>query len=55
MKKLLLLLLCSTSMFSQTIYEETFSTAQSLTTSGWTLFNQDSDTGVATKLCSDYL
>lgn len=35
-------------MFSQTIYEETFSTAQSLTTSGWTLFNQDSDTGVAT-------
>lgn len=35
-------------MFSQTIYEQTFSTAQSLTTSGWTLFNQDSDTGVAT-------
>jgi hypothetical protein len=48
MKKLLLLVLCSTSMFSQTIYEQTFSTAQSLTTSGWTLFNQDSDTGVAT-------
>jgi hypothetical protein len=35
-------------MFSQTIYEETFSTAQSLTTSGWTLFSQDSDTGIAT-------
>ena len=35
-------------MFSQTIYEETFSTAQSLTASGWTLFNQDTDTGIAT-------
>mgnify|MGYP000029078701 FL=1 len=48
MKKLLLLLLCSTSMFSQTIFEETFSTDQSLIASGWTLFNQDSDTGIAT-------
>jgi hypothetical protein len=48
MKKLLLLLFCNTSMFSQTIYEETFSTAQSLTASGWTLFNQDTDTGIAT-------
>ena len=48
MKKLLLLLLFSTSLFSQTIYEETFSAEQTLTTSGWTLFNQDSDNGVAT-------
>ena len=48
MKKLLLLLLCSTSMFSQTIYEETFSAEQTLATSGWTIFNQDTDTGVAT-------
>jgi hypothetical protein len=35
-------------MFSQTIYEETFTAAQSLTTSGWTLFSQDTDTGSAT-------
>ena len=35
-------------MFSQTIFEETFSTDQSLIASGWTLFNQDSDTGIAT-------
>ena len=48
MKKLLLLLLLSSSMFSQTIYEQTFTTAQSLTASGWTLFSQDTDTGVAT-------
>ena len=48
MKKLLLLLLFSTSLFSQTIYEETFSAEQTLTTSGWTLFNQDSDNGIAT-------
>jgi len=48
MKKLLLLLLCSTSMFSQTIFQETFTAEQTLATSGWTLFSQDSDTGVAT-------
>lgn len=48
MKKLLLLFLLSSSMFSQTIYEETFTAAQSLTTSGWTLFSQDTDTGSAT-------
>lgn len=35
-------------MFSQTIYEETFSAEQTLATSGWTIFNQDTDTGVAT-------
>ena len=35
-------------MFSQTIYEEKFTLAQALTTSGWTIFNQDTDTGVAT-------
>lgn len=48
MKKLLLFLLFSSAMFSQTIYEEKFTAAQSLGTSGWTLFSQDSDTGVAT-------
>ena len=54
MKKLLLLLLCSTSMFSQTIFQETFTAEQALTTptppatTGWTLFSQDSNTGVAT-------
>jgi hypothetical protein len=48
MKKLLLLLLLSSAMFSQTIYEEKFTAAQTLTTSGWTIFNQDTDTGVAT-------
>lgn len=48
MKKLLLLLLLSSAMFSQTIYEEKFTAAQALTTSGWTIFSQDADTGVAT-------
>jgi hypothetical protein len=48
MKKLLLLLLLSSSMFSQTIYEENFTAAQALTASGWTIFSQDTDTGVAT-------
>jgi hypothetical protein len=48
MKKLLLLLLLSSAMFSQTIYEEKFTAAQTLTTSGWTIFSQDADTGVAT-------
>lgn len=48
MKKLLLLLLFSSAMFSQTIYEEKFTAAQTLTASGWTLFSQDTDTGVAT-------
>lgn len=47
MKKLLLLLF-STSMFSQVIYEETFTAEQALTASGWTLFSQDTNTGVAT-------
>lgn len=35
-------------MFSQTIFQETFTAEQTLATSGWTLFSQDSDTGVAT-------
>ncbi|MEY2739895.1 MAG: hypothetical protein RL259_1804, partial [Bacteroidota bacterium] len=48
MKKLLLFLLFSSAMFSQTIYEEKFTAAQTLGTSGWTLFSQDTDTGVAT-------
>lgn len=47
MKKILLLLLLSSSLFSQTIYEENFTAEQTLTASGWTLFSQDSDTGVA--------
>lgn len=47
MKKLLLLFLFSTSLFSQTIYEETFTADQTLAASGWTLFSQDTDTGVA--------
>jgi len=47
MKKLLLLLF-STSMFSQVIYEETFTAEQALTASGWTLFSQDTNTGIAT-------
>lgn len=37
----------STSLFSQTIYEETFTADQTLAASGWTLFSQDTDTGVA--------
>jgi hypothetical protein len=47
MKKLLLLLLFSHALFSQTIYEETFTAEQTLAESGWTLFSQDTDTGVA--------
>jgi hypothetical protein len=47
MKKLLLLLLFSPALFSQTIYEETFTAEQTLAASGWTLFSQDTDTGVA--------
>lgn len=48
MKKLLLLFLFSSSLFSQTIYEETFTADQTLTELGWTLFSQDTNTGVAT-------
>lgn len=47
MKKLLLLLLFSPALFSQTIYEETFTAEQTLAASGWTLFSQDTDTGIA--------
>jgi hypothetical protein len=47
MKKLLLLLLLSPALFSQTIYEETFTAEQTLAASGWTLFSQDTDTGIA--------
>jgi hypothetical protein len=47
MKKLILLLLFSPALFSQTIYEETFTAEQTLAASGWTLFSQDTDTGVA--------